>query len=420
MKKNTFAVLFLCVLTLLGCLNIVTAAHAEEPSSFTLTRTSDYAEGSKVSGYLEHEGDTEEYQVEVDHSVYPEITVYAYTSGKYPGNVNIKVGGGGSIYLTASNENTSTISLPKGYTNISNSSGEKKTYTITAEAYTDRVGYTISVGTPDDFATHLGGPENAATVTRNLQGITDSSQNIYASSTLLNGNGDWYRYTPTEDATYVASFISGEHTTEFQILDAETYEPLYHSNIAEDRYLKIAEPFIYTVMQNRFELEQGKEYLVGFYAPTGITLTEDCERYRVYIGLPRVSGMASYVYTYPQSYTVSANRKTTFNIDVTGLPETYRLKKTASIQFSSGSYTTDAYIDSCKITAPNGMRFDVPKGRLPNIDSPVDLLDFLNNKQNIPLNGRWVVEIQTRKTLTNMHLSFMGVLALDRTSPPET
>ena len=69
MKKNTFAVLFLCVLTLLGCLNIVTAAHAEEPSSFTLTRTSDYAEGSKVSGYLEHEGDTEEYQVEVDHSV---------------------------------------------------------------------------------------------------------------------------------------------------------------------------------------------------------------------------------------------------------------------------------------------------------------------------------------------------------------
>lgn len=420
MRKNKFIVLFLCVLALLGSLISTTAAHAEEPASFDLTRISDHAEGNKVSGYLEHEGDTEQYQIEVDHSVYPEFGVYAYASGEYPGNTYISISGhSGGIYLTANQKNDYSNIIPKGYMNVSDLSGETKTYTITVKAYTDRAGYTISVGNPDDLAAHLGGPENAAIVPRNLQDRTGSTQNIFAYSALLNGTGDWYRYTPTENATYVASFISGEHTTAFQILDAETYEPLYHSDIEKDRYLKISDPFKYTIMQNRFVLEQGKEYLVGFYAPTGVTLTEDCERYRVYIGLPRVS-IDVYTYRYPQSYTVSANRKTTINIDITGLPETYRLPRNASILFSTGSYSTDAYITSCKVTAPNGLQFNLPQGRLSNIDSPTDLVDFLHNKQNIPLNGRWTVEVQTSKTLTGMRLSIgKAAVALDRTTPPD-
>lgn len=66
------------------------------------------------------------------------------------------------------------------------------------------------------------------------------------------------------------------------------------------------------------------------------------------------------------------------------------------------------------------MVFDTSYGRT-NIKEHPDLVDFLNNNHNIPINGRWKVEILTSKTMSDMHFGIgRYVLMLQRTTPPET
>lgn len=421
MKKIRFAVLLLCFVALLGTVTSAPAAHAAEPEDFILTCVSDGTTGSKMSGVLEYEDDTEVYQLVVDHSVHPEFTVYAHTSGKGLGSTLFSIDRGGStsyLQIYATQKNSSYNFSPKGYVDISSTSGEVTTYTITAKAKTDNAGYTLSVGTKDEMAEHLGGRENAATVGRNLQKISDMSQHIVGYTALLNGEGDWYRYTPkTNDATYVGNYIFGDHSTAFEIIDAQSGNRVYHSDIQTDRYLFVDAYTTRTILQNRFVLERGKEYLIHNYTPTGITPAEDYVEYRAYIGLPSVNSV-EYSYRTSQSYTVPANKLTTFYIDVTGQPKTYRCDYNTEVRFCVSRYEDNAYITSCKITAPNGKEIDTIFGR-DEIEEHPDLVDFLNNSHNIPINGRWKVEILTSKTMRDMHFSIGNyVLRLNRTEAP--
>ena len=425
MKKMKFAVLLLCLMAFLSTPNSVTTVHAAEPEDFILTHVSDGATGNKMSGILEYKDDTETYQITVDHSICPEFAVYAYTSCGEVGYTHIKIelegNRIGGLNIRASNPSTSTTQIkPRDYINISGASDNIQTYTITAIAMTDNAGYTISVGAKDDLVTHFGGPENAISAGKTVQLTNDMSQYFTDYTELLNGDGDWYRYTPeSDDATYVGNYIFGEHTTAFEIYDAQTLKPLYSSNIRDDRYLFVDDFTTRTILQNRFVLERGKEYLICNYAPTGITPAEDYIEYRTYIGLPSVKSQ-EYSYNTSQSYTVPANKKTTFYIDVTGQPDTYRCKFNTEIRFCVSSFSQNAYITSCKITAPNGMVFDTSYGRT-NIKEHPDLVDFLNNNHNIPINGRWKVEILTSKTMSDMHFGIgRYVLMLQRTTPPET
>ena len=201
---------------------------------------------------------------------------------------------------------------------------------------TDDAGYTIAVGPKDAMAEYLGGFENAATVGRNIQTANERSQWISSYSVLLNGDGDWYRYTPqTDDATYVGNTIYGEHSTAFAVYDAETLEPVYESNSKEDRYLLVDSVRTRTVMQNRIKLEAGKTYLIQNNTPTIITPVSEYDvEYRAYIGLPCVSS-EEYTYRAPQYYTAQANKKTTFYINVTNEPDTYRFSRSTTILFNS-------------------------------------------------------------------------------------
>ena len=123
-----------------------------------------------MSNVLEHKNDTEVYEIEVDHSVYPEIALYAYTSGDALGATLFNFGGGSYLQINATNSSTSTAQFsPKGYVQIRDTSGGVEKYTITAKALTDDAGYTIAVGPKDAVDEYLGGPENAATVGRNIQ-----------------------------------------------------------------------------------------------------------------------------------------------------------------------------------------------------------------------------------------------------------
>lgn len=399
----------------------ILAENTEYSEDFILTCVSDGTSGSKMSHVLEHADDTEVYEIEVDHSVYPEIAFYAYTSGDALGATLFKFGGS-YLQINATNSSTSTTHFsPKGYVQVQNTSGEVKKYTITAKALTDDAGYTIAVGPKDAMAEYLGGFENAATVGRNIQTANERSQWISSYSVLLNGDGDWYRYTPqTDDATYVGNTIYGEHSTAFAVYDAETLEPVYESNSKEDRYLLVDSVRTRTVMQNRIKLEAGKTYLIQNNTPTIITPVSEYDvEYRAYIGLPCVSS-EEYTYRAPQYYTAQANKKTTFYINVTNEPDTYRFSRSTTILFNSNSSLNNAYITSCTITTPNGIVLDAPNGRA-RFDEFTDLVDFLNNSHNIPINGLWKIEIKTSKTLSNLKFVIgTYVVKLDRLTAPKT
>lgn len=400
----------------------ILAENTEYSEDFILTCVSDNTSGSKMSNVLEHKNDTEVYEIEIDHSVYPEIALYAYTSGDALGATLFNFGGGSYLQINATNSSTSTAQFsPKGYVQIRDTSGGIEKYTITAKALTDDAGYTIAVGPKDAVDEYLGGPENAATVGRNIQTSDDMSQWINSYTVLLNGLGDWYRYTPqTDNGTYVGNNIYGEHSTAFAVYDAETLDPIYTSNPKEDRYLLVDSVRTRTVMQNRIKLEPGKTYLIQNYTPTVITPANEYDIvYRAYIGLPCVS-LEKYSYGYPQAYTVQANKKATFYINVTNQPDVYRFNWNTTVYFNTNSFVTNASITSCTITAPNGMAFNAPNGRV-QVDQHADLVDFLNNRNNIPINGRWKIEIEASKTINNLTFAIgTYVLRLDRLTAPQS
>ena len=375
---------------------------------------------NKISDTLEKTGDTATYQIVVDHSVNPEFTVYAYTSGSGLGNCYIIIYENGArvgrIDLSAYYPQSAGVALtPKGFADISDSSGEIKTYTIEVKATTDNAGYTISVGTKADMAEHLGGPDNAATIGRNAQEVAVSQ---YAAGylTLMNGEGDWYRYTPqNNDATYISNYVFGKYATAFEVYIADTKELIYQSN-NDDVYDYSDAYNERTIVQNRFQLIPGVEYLIRNYTPTSIGVSDASTLYRVLVGLPSVhSELKSY--KYPTSYTISPNKKTVLRINISGQSDLLRLNRGARLTLNAGSSLANASITECTFIAPNGKSFSATNGTV-SVDSPIDLTDFLENRNNIPLNGLWTIEVKTNKTL-NVHFVISGsFIRLNRNTVP--
>ena len=66
------------------------------------------------------------------------------------------------------------------------------------------------------------------------------------------------------------------------------------------------------------------------------------------------------------------------------------------------------------------MAFNAPNGRV-QVDQHADLVDFLNNRNNIPINGRWKIEIEASKTINNLTFAIgTYVLRLDRLTAPQS
>lgn len=421
-KLNSRLLSCLLVILILGtCIVPVQAAdlipaqaRSDAPEFIPFTNGSE-----KISGVLEEGRDAISYEIAVDHSVYPEFAVYAYTSGAGLGVSTVYVYDEdnkkcGSVYLLPYSSSGGTALTPKGFIEISDTSGEIKTYTVRILSQTDNAGYTISAGPISAIDKHLGGAENAATVGRTGQ-ATAVNQYISSYLALMNGEGDWYRYTPeTNDATYIGNLVYQVSSTAFEVYDAETSVKIYDSS-PDDQYFYTNNNSTSTVMQNRLTLEMGKEYLIRSFTPTSVSKSLS-NRYRVFMGTPSVR-TERITYSDPTYYTIPANRKTTIRVNVTSQSDLARLT-IASIVFGAGSAASNASITSCKITAPTGQVLTATNGTA-SVSIPPDLTDFLNNSTNIPINGRWTIEVQTDKKL-NLHLYMSGTaIILNRNSVPE-
>jgi len=162
-KRSKTSMRFLSLLLCAIMIFSAVPAHAVEG-----TEVPDAKEFSET-GYLATVDDTMTYTFTVDHSVDPEIVLYAYavnTTGDGIIRVTDESGAsmGGVMLRGTCSDAYGSAYIPKNFNTISNTTGAVKNYTITVTTSTGDFGYHINLGTIDTMAEDFGGRANAATV----------------------------------------------------------------------------------------------------------------------------------------------------------------------------------------------------------------------------------------------------------------
>jgi len=251
MKRKLFHVMSI-VLCLSMVLSATPAVAAEASTAYSLDSTAvsqAETEVAPVIGELPNAGDSITYTLEIDHTVFPEFVLYGFACG-LTGDSTIIVydengAVAGGVELRNSLSGLNSIYCPKGFTRISNASGEVVTYTIVASTTTGNAAYAFNLGTIDDFVPLYGG-NNFATVAKNVPsdevaelGLTG---HFKGSQALLN-TGEWFHYT-ADGYTYITAGITNHNSLAFVVYDGDTMEEVYATSAA-DRVMEIHSSTLY-------------------------------------------------------------------------------------------------------------------------------------------------------------------------------
>jgi len=363
-----------------------------------------------ISGQLLNAGDSIEYQVEIDHSVYPEFVLYAFTS-ILTGDSDIEIYNENNAVVGAvalRNSMLGSISSPKGFTRVKNDSGEVITYKIVASTKTGNAGYAFNLGTIDDFVALYGG-DNFTTVTKNVPSklaIDLAVSGHFKGCQALLNTGEWFHYK-ADGETYITACIINNNSLAFDVygINETGLDPVYKS-CENDRTIIRQSPTLYEgYVEKKLSLENGKEYLIRFYSTSEIRPEKLTDYYNIYIGIP-------YITTYKMNiksstFTIPANTTKTFTFEVSDIPKSARLGGSTSVDFSTNSFASNIYITSCIITAPNKYSFSAVNGSKQGF-AEADILNFINSPNNVPINGKWTVSIRTSKTLSDVSFRIKG------------
>ena len=406
--------LLLCLIMLLSTTPVFAA---EEAVMYDLSQTNQADEAddeiTPITGYLPEPGDTIEYTFSIDHSVYPEFVLYAFTQF-FTGDTRLMVYDesgkwvrGVELTNIAKEDKFDGIYSPKDFTQIKNTSGEEVNYTLVASTTTGNAGYSFYLGTIDDFIPLYGG-DNFATVEKNIppQDVAEigMTRHFKGSQMLLN-TGEWFHYV-ADGYTYITAEISKHDTLSFAVIDADTLDIVYVTN-EKDRGIKQESETLYSgYVQQGLNLEAGKSYLIKFFTTSPITPKSVTDYYNIYIGLPATTS-EKISYKSPSSYSVPAYTTRTFTFNVSGLPDTGRLYSSTVVGFTTSSSLDNSYITNCTITAPNGYTFPTVHGSKTSF-AEVDVTDYFGNPNNTPLNGKWTVTITSSKSLSGLTFKIGG------------
>ncbi len=358
---------------------------------------------------LEKAGDTMDYEMEIDHSLYPEAILYAFSYG-VPGNATIRVYDENEklvsgIYLQGylNDRSANTHFSPKGRCGIKSTESTIKKYKVTVTAETDNVIYAMNVGTRDTMAEHFGGIDNTTAIAKNIPSKAaegSKTADFAGYQTLLDGEGEWFYYV-ADGYTYITARASMRTGLAFEVYDAETGTRVYQSR-SEDTGKKDNSVSSYSYVgyvQRGLNLEPGRDYFIRFYSTLDTPVTDSSARYYIHIGLPCLTTQ-DVKYNAQQSFYVPANRTVTFTINVpkdTFLPST-RANAMTAVYFSANSSMENAYVDSCTITTPNGQKVTPLNGRYSHFETPSSI-NYLTDENHVPLTGNWKVTIRTSKSL---------------------
>ena len=365
-------------------------------------------EGRTIYGVLPTIEDVEEYPIEIDHSILPEVTLYAFCRHA-TGNAKIEVLDGSKVVKTLRLVNRPTgyasTYWPKAFGSIENLSGEVKAYTIRVTTDTGNAAYAITLGTKDTFVEDYGG-SNYATVAKNIPSeIVAATGDVgyFPGARPLLNSGEWFHYV-ADGNTYITAYITGYNNLAFVVIDIEAETAVYTSTKDDCGIEEEGAPTPIGYVARRVDLVPGKEYLIGFYCTSTITSDLD-DTYGIRIGLPMIVDRKFSTST-SASYSIPANTTKRFVIEVSGLPDSARAGLNTTVAFNSAKNSNDICITDCVITDPNGNKFKTPMyGKY--YDFTLDPIDYWG-RHNTPLNGRWTVDIKASQAMSGLKFRIMS------------
>lgn len=404
---HLMSVLLLCVCVLFASV----PAFASATNSNILEQS--------LEGYLPTADDVLTHTVVIDHSVNPDVVMYAYSHGA-TGDATILVTdeNGNSVtgvrLLGKSYDSYGSTFVPKWYCTISDTSGATKTYTITATTSTGDAGYRINFGTEDTAADDFGGIENVTTVAKNIPAESvaaiGKSSHFRGCQALLGvdankDGGEWFRYT-ADGYTYITASITNVDNLAFAIYEADTERLVYDTKPTDIVTMTHSTTLYESYVQYGVELDAGRDYLIQFYSNSAIAPDSLEDFYNIFIGLPSFNSQKISLKS-TSTYTVPANTTKTYRFNVTAGGNTPTAGNQTKVSFSTSSVADNAYITSCIITAPNGYSFPALNGSYSSFDNP-DVINYLTNPNNVPINGTWTVSIRTSKALSGLSFKISG------------
>jgi hypothetical protein len=357
---------------------------------------------------LENTTSLDEYTIQIDHALYPDAMLFAFTYGG-TGDATVSVYDENNtrvatIGLKAQGTSTSPNTWPKGFSYIRSTSGEIKTYTMKVSTSTGNAGYAINLGTEETFAECFGGSDNITTVPKNV--ASPYSVGWISGNAALLEEGEWFHYTAS-GYTYITASMANHNSLAFSVIDAETELPVYTTK-PTDRVLKsYSSTLYYGYVQTGLNLTAGHEYYIKFYTTGSVTPSSLSQAYSIYIGLPCIESDTSTA-TSSTTYSIAANKETTFKINIDNLPKSTRIQPGGHIRFRTSSTVNNSYITSCTITAPNGKVYTAPNGNY-TYNTAIDFENFLTNPNHVPLNGTWTIKIKASRALSDLKFSAGGL-----------
>lgn len=371
-------------------------------SVLMLGETSTLDTNSKITVELPSAGDRKTFNVQIDHSIYPEAILYAYTDGGL-GDCTINVSGVRSYTLRTKASGGSSAYSSKEVFKISGSGGVR-TYNVTVSTTSGNAGCSLILATEDTFAELGGGQENATSIQKN-QAHTYGTTWTSGMQSLLNGDGEWFRYTADGD-TFIHASATRVKDFLVTVYDAET-GTVFEKTSSKDLETQTHSSTLWTGhVQKRFKLQPGHEYLIQVQSTTKLASNSD-NRYNFSVGLPSVAnstvGLSS-----TKSFSIPANTTKTFTFSVSGYKDSTRLARGATVSFRPSSSADNIKITSLKITAPNGKVLTATNYGEYNYNQDVNFSNYLTSLDNISLNGTWTVTVRASKSISGLKFRVDG------------
>lgn len=379
------------------------------PKASSAFSTSEQSDVPMITGVLPTTEDIDTYEVEIDHSILPQVFLYAFCYGA-TGDVTVTVNnseGKRVIWTTLTNRSIDGFAgyRPKNYISFSDSTGAVKTYTITVTTDTGNAAYAINLGTKETFVESFGGT-NITTIAKSVpttQQAATLTKSCCLGTTSLLETGERFHYR-ADGSTYITATLLNHNTLAFTVLDPETGKVVYQTRSEDCGKINDTGAYFLGYVTARLDLERGKDYVIRFYTTAPIKADAQ-EYYQIHIGDPyyyweQVDFKSS------SSYSVSANAQRTFRFNISGFPSSARAERTM-IAFNASSSVNNAAITSCVITAPNGKQCVATAFGRYSGNFSFDPLDYFGSS-NTPLNGQWTVTIKTSKALSGLQFKIMS------------
>lgn len=350
----------------------------------------------KFTVSLPEAGDTKTYNMQVDHSLYPDARLCIFPYGG-TGECTVNVSGIGSRTIRTKPASEYPYFDLKVIFEL-NGSEEVKDYTVTVSTKEGNAGCALILATKDTLAGACGGRGNAALIQKNQS--TEYGVSYFSGfRQLLAGEGEWFRYTADGD-TYICAAGAAMDDLVVAVFDTDvTGSPLQQTEPKDIEIVQEGNGKWTGYVSKKFALQPGRDYYIRVRSASA-EINSDYA-YLLSVGLPRTVKEMIEVSS-NNTYSIPANTSKTFSFKVSGYPNSTRLSNYGRICFQTGSVVDNLDITSLKITAPNGKVLVAPSQGRYDLSKPIDYNNYLTSKDNIPLNGTWTVTIKSSAALSGL------------------